>query len=764
MNPLTPIAIFIGSALLFCLQPMVGRTLLPAFGGSAAVWSVCLATFQVLLVGGYAYAHALTSMDARKQRRVHIIALALAVAWAFAIALAGLAWARANLHGGAQPALQVLLVVLLGAGVPYLVLSAGSSLLQAWAGAHARQRGRAVYRLYAVSNLGSFIGLFAYPFLLEPFVPLHLQWAGWSAALAVYLLLVAGIAARKKSSASGDQADLSDQPDRSDQSDLSDLSDQPAPKDSAAAATASHLPRPLAASAWWYVLPGLSSFMLVSTTNHLSMVVTPVPLLWAVVLGAFLLSYVVGFSRIGEHWLPVWRVLALGALIWSGYAATNEGGDGFLSSVGAGVSFVFFGGTFLHSWLYATRPESARLTRFYLGVAVGGAIGGMLVSFVAPLVFNGVWEYPLALVACAAAGLVFAVCSWRRRAIPRVFNILVALACVWACLLTWIAERGLGDGVVLRARNFYGSLRVSESDQTVFGGDARVFMLTNGGTLHGSQVQDLNEVPGPYANTPVTYYGPLAGGLSLAFNPKWRGAAGAGTPEKLDLANMTEVERPQGRPMRIAVIGLGIGSMTAWARAGDEYDFFEINPLVDKVARDRRFFTYVSDAPATVNTRLGDARLMLERERAANAPKYDVLIIDAYTGDSVPLHLATAEAFRLYADRLAPDGVLVMHISNWHLDLLPLCKAAARALGMKPVGVMTDGSDYLLTEDALWVYLTRKPVAVDAAGSGASLVDFSRVRDIRLPTDDWGSLQSLIRFDATTPLLEDASDTGGAGE
>ena len=821
MNPLTTLAIFLGSALLFCLQPMVGRTLLPAFGGSAAVWSVCLATFQVLLVGGYAYAHALNGMTAHKQRRTHLTALILAVLWAFAIALAGLAWARASLHAGATPALEVLLVVLLGVGVPYLVLSAGSSLLQLWVGG----QGRAVYRLYAVSNFGSFIGLFAYPFLLEPFVSLHKQWLGWSVGLAVYLALVAGIALQKhRASVVAQTASLLDLKQAG--------SLRYAPPDALDAALTEKpisLPRPLTASAWWYILPAISSFMLVSTTNHLSMDVTPVPLLWAVLLGAFLLSYVVGFSRLGERLLVVWRILAPAALIWSGYAAQNQGSEGFLSSVGAGVAFVFLGGTFLHSWLYSIRPESARLTHFYLGVAVGGAIGGMLVSFVAPLVFSGVWEYPVALFACAAAGLFFAVCTWQRQIDPnwfaslvcaaagavllliggiwplseytgvlggfsssqairvvwtcvtvlllfvcvtaglflvvrrrrpqtvaRVLNMLAALACMYACLLTWAAVRGQGVGVILRERNFYGSLKVTASTQMAFDEVARVHMLTNGGTLHGQQVHDVRGDIGRFADMPTTYYGSLAGGLALSFTPKWQG--GEAVQQPLELRKLSEVQRPQGRPMRVAAIGLGAGTMAAWGRKGDEWNFFEINPLVDKVARDRRFFTYVTDSPATVNTKLGDARLTLERERAEHAPLYDVLIVDAYTGDSVPLHLATAEAFRLYADRLAPDGVLAIHISNWHMDLLPLCKAAARALNMHAVGVLTEGDDNLLTEGALWVYLTRTPVEVNATGSGADLVDFSQVRDIRLPTDDWGSLQSLIRFNGTTPLQSTSDD------
>jgi hypothetical protein len=208
--------------------------------------------------------------------------------------------------------------------------------------------------------------------------------------------------------------------------------------------------------------------------------------------------------------------------------------------------------------------------------------------------------------------------------------------------------------------------------------------------------------------------------------------------------------------MRVAVIGLGTGSMIAWGRKGDDWTFYEINPLVDQVARDDRYFTYLKDSnaqSAKVDTALGDARLLLERERAthakdpAKAPLYDVIVADAYTGDSLPMQLATKEAFLLYRDRLAPDGVLVIHISNWHLNLLPLCKAVARELNMHAVGVRSDGNPGDLTESTLWVFLTPHQVKVDASGSSASLVDFTKVQEIRLPTDTWGGLQSLINFE-----------------
>lgn len=744
MNPLTPLAIFLGSALLFCLQPMIGRTLLPAFGGSAAVWSVCLATFQTLLVGGYAYAHVLNGMDARRQRRTHVALLGGAVAWTLAVAVAGLAWAQANLPAGAHPSLEVLLVVLAGAGVPYLVLSSGSSLLQAWASVGAGGgSGRGVYRLYAVSNLGSFLGLFAYPFLMEPFVPLRWQWLGWCAALAVYALLVACVAWMKKKEKKNVAPDDLD----------AALAASRFPKRSGAGEPVV-LARGLSGAAWWVVLPGLSSFTLVATTNHLSMDVAPMPLLWAILLGAFLLSYVVGFSRAGERWIPVWRVLALGALIGCGFAAQQEGGDAsFAANIGAGTALVFLGGTFLHGWLYAIRPEGSRLTRFYLGVAVGGAIGGMLVSFAAPALFAGYWEYQIALIGCALASLVFAVLSWERVWHARLLSGVTAVAAVCVCMLVWTATVNENRGIVLRERNFYGALKVGRADGMVVQGEfARVFMLTNGGTLHGEQAHDES---GELAMLPTTYYGPLAGGLSVMLHEKWTGAA----PGSIKLGDAEKLaEAKGGRPMRVGAIGLGTGSMAVWARPGDEWRFFEINPLVDRTARDERFFTYLAKSAAAPRTVVGDARLMLEREQAAGEAAYDVLIIDAYSGDSVPLHLTTEEAFRLYAKRLAPGGILAMHISNWHMDLLPLCKAVARALDMHALGVQSPEESGRLIEGALWVFMSREPINVDADESGADIVDFSRVRDIRLPTDEWGSLQGLIRFNYTVPVIAREAD------
>jgi hypothetical protein len=576
------------------------------------------------------------------------------------------------------------------------------------------------------------------------------------------------------------------------------------------------LPRGLSGAAWWFVLPGLSSFTLVATTNHLSMDVAPMPLLWAILLGAFLLSYVAGFSRAGERWIPVWRVLAPAALIGCGFAAQNQGGDAFVASIAAGTAMVFFCGTFLHGWLYATRPEGARLTRFYLGVAVGGAVGGMLVSFVAPLLFSGYWEYQIALAGCAVVALVFTVLSWERVWYVRIFSGVLALASVCACMLVWTATGMDNRGIVLRARNFHGALKVGEGDLYVGGVLTRVYMLTNGGTLHGEQAHDDDDET--VEKMATTYYGPLAGGLSVMLHEKWAGRAGAagaagGASRKINLRDIEKLAEARearggaggdvgaggggedgsgkdggaggnggnggdggnggnggddrddrydrydrnsgngGRPMRVGAIGLGTGTMARWARAGDTWRFFEINPLVDQVARNGKFFTYMEQSAGAPRTVVGDARLMLEREQAAGEAAYDVLIVDAYSGDSVPLHLATEEAFQLYAKRLAPGGILAVHISNWHMDLLPLCKAAARTLGMQALGVQSSEDSFRLIEGALWVFLTREPVNVDATGSGADIVDFSRVRDIRLPTDEWGSLQGLIRFNYDVPVM-----------
>ncbi len=708
-------AVFIGSFLLFMIQPMLGRTLLPVFGGSAAVWSVCLAAYQVLLLAGYAYAHLLAGKRVRTQHRAHLTLLGAAVVWAFAVAV--VRWRLKGLFGGfAVPSLEVLFCVLVFVGLPYVMLAAGSTLVQAWLAAsgkvsgsglqatgsepapltcnkeqEAARRSGDVYRLYAVSNLGSLLGLLVYPFVLEPFVPLTAQWYGFAAALGLYAMLLARVGIRCQAAATDDALQQ--------------------PKTRTQKQTTSPA---------WVLLPAVSAFLLNAVIAHLFADVTPMPLVWVVMLSMFLLSYVVGFSRFGDERRVLWGVLSLLALIGAAVANGMWGTGSFYPNAAAAVALIFCVGVLLHGWLYAKRPAVVQLTRYYLAIAAGGAAGGFLSSIIAPMVFNRVLEYPLALFVCAL------LVAWR---MPKPAWIERSRRNVWVCVVccgaAWLAlssatARHSQARVLLRARNFYGCLTVTQTLEA-FGtqGAFPVFYLWCGQTTHGIQVRAPF-----YKGRGTAYYGQTGGGIAVLAHPK----------------------RQAGLGMKVGVVGLGAGTLACYGRPCDLYRFFEINPQVVKVATDPRLFTYLPEAKTPIDLVPGDARRMLEKERTAGDPLYDVLIIDAYSGDAVPYHLATREAFQLYFDRLAPGGILAVHVSNWHIDLLPLCKAVVKELGVYPYGVVSAPED-CVTSGAIWVFMTRQPMDYQYPGKGSVReVVWENVRTMAAPTDEKGSLIGLLRF------------------
>ncbi len=683
---LPAVAVFTGSFLLFLVQPLLGRTLLPMFGGSAAVWGVCLAVYQVLLLAGYAYAHGVSSRPVRTQRRLHLGLLAVAVVWTWAFAFLRLR-ARGAFGASSMPSLEVAFCVLLFAGLPYVLLASGSTLVQSWLVSSAREGAstHGVYRLYALSNLGSFLGLLVYPFVLEPFVPLTLQWYGFGAGVLVY----AGLLWRWRP-----------------------------------AVTDSHAEIPRSRSApfrgLWFLLPGVSAFLLNAAVSHLFIDVTPMPLVWVVMLASFLLSYVVGFSRAGEALVGLWCGGAAVAMLGAGVANGLWGTGSFYPNAGASLALVFFVGVVLHGWLYASRPQPSGLTRYYLAIAAGGAAGGLMAGLVAPWIFRSAAEYPLALLVSAvlvAARMPKPACVSRSTVRATVF--VSCCVAVWS-LFAWAAARHTTSRTVWSGRNFYGCLRVTRTLES-FGqrGNFPVYYLWCGQTTHGIQVRAPF-----YKGRGTAYYGRTGGGIAVEAHPKAQ----------------------SGEGMRVGVVGLGAGTMACYGRPCDLYRFFEINPLVVKVATDPSLFTFLPDAQPPIDLVEGDARQMLERERKAGDPLYDVLVIDAYSGDAVPYHLATREAFSLYMDRLAPGGILAVHVSNWHIDLLPLCKAVAADLGLHPYGVVGTSEDSV-TSAAMWVFLTREPMAYRFPGKpSVREVVWENVRDVSVPSDDQGSLIPLLRF------------------
>jgi hypothetical protein len=475
-----------------------------------------------------------------------------------------------------------------------------------------------------------------------------------------------------------------------------------------------------------------------STTTHLSTDVSPFPLMWVVLLGAFLLSYSIGFSRTGERLLPVWLVLSVAAASYAIRSMTGVGGgDGvnvFAHNFASGVALIFFGGLFLHSWLCRTRPEAGRLTSYYLCIALGGAAGGFLSGILPALVFDTVAEYPASvfLIVAAALGALATVLGPDCLRAARFFrpgfafnSRYVGMAFAAALLATAHAiamrNRPIYATVYGRSRNFYGCLLVARCYVMPAVDAARssarprypTTILHHGNTAHGLEPEAEEMRFGATA-----YYGPTGGGLAFSLHPDYAA----------------------GRPLSVAIIGMGAGTQAWYGREGDRIKFYEINQAVVDAAN--RHFTFLKRSKATISVVVADARKALEGETAADEGKYDVLVVDAYSGDSVPFHLITRQAFELYASRMKDDGILALHISNWHIDLLPVCKAAARHLGMEALG--TKGGGGLFTWGSTWVFLSRR--GLSPPGEGVAVQNWDDVRDIPLPDDEKGSILPFVRF------------------
>lgn len=705
--------IFLGSFLGFAVQPMLGRTLLPLFGGIASVWVICLATFQVLLLAGYFYAHCLRY---GKWQNLHIGLLALSVIWTEIIAVrhTGLKeWVGSMEH----PIMSVLLCVLGCVGITYILLSANASLIQAWL-VHTHPRvehdkssaGKVVlgdvFHLYAISNAGSLMGLLCYPFFVEPFFSITAQWHCFAAFLSMYTVLLAYL---KKKLCLMPHANVN----------------QSIELNNKNGDESSHRSKFL-----WIILPTSSCFLLNAVTTHLTTDVTPIPLLWVLLLAAFLCSYIVGFSASGEKWVTSWCLGSLLPLLGCAVYLGKGGMGGFLGNLSSGLLTVFLSGTFLHSWLYLIRPKGIGLTQFYLFIALGGALGGVTSGIVAPIIFRTALEYVLIVI------LLGGLCvSWVwsvRNRIDSGFvwgSLGIFSFIVYCCLAESLPTNKKGSTRVYADRSFYGCLSVA----TISGKTAQTeipisgFAFSYGGTTHGTQYHEHYLL-----NKPTTYYGPLGGGFALHQHPKYD------TPA----------------PMRVGLVGLGVGTLACWGRTNDVYRFFEINPQVINIACNTNYFRYLSDSLAKIDLVAGDARILLENENATNAPPYDVLIIDAYSGDAIPYHLATREAFELYLNRITTNGVLALHISNWHMDLAPLSKAVAEEFKLHALNVLSDQNGLCL--GASWVLLSRTPMSIGTFP--VRELDWNQVREIQLPRDEKGSLLHLIRIKNKVSMREQNID------
>ena len=625
------LTIAVSALLLFLVQPMIAKTLLPFFGGSAGVWVACMLFFQVVLLAGYAYSYFVTRHWSRRtQGWLHGALLAASLA----LLPVGRPAAVPNL----PPQAAVLLTLAAGVGLPYFLLSTTSPLLQSWYAA--AKIGPFPYRLFAVSNAASLAALLSYPFLIEPLAAATRQLAWWSAGYAVFAVLAIALGLSRRPSLPWPQA-------------------QAAPV---------HAP-------WrWLALSACASALWFSVANHLSQEVAAVPFLWILPLSLYLLSFTICFDADGWYRPALFRALLPLAWLAMCWRLAVPGSLGAEVAVFAGALLVCC--VFCHGELARAKPDPEQgLAFFYLTVAMGGAAGAVFVGIVAPNVFNRYLELPIAITACILLGLVLVFGYPAKR--------LVRLSAFAVAAFVFATYYSSSQGQFVLLRNFYGALQVSDA------GDVR--SLYNGRTLHGQQFL----APG-LAHSPTTYYGPDSGAARLLAAP--------------------------GPPRRVGIVGLGVGTLAAYSRAGDDYRFYEINPAVVEVAR--QYFRFLADSPARPSVVTADGRLALEREPAQS---FDILVLDAFSDDSIPVHLLTREAFDLYFRRLRPQGTMAVHLTNRYLDLFPVVSAGAAEFARRATLVRNPADPARHISAADWAILT------EAEGPGPA-------RSARLWTDGYSNL------------------------
>ena len=668
--------IFAGAFLLFEMEPLIAKEILPWFGGTTQVWITCLVFFQVALLAGYLYAHLLIRYVNRTwQARIHLALLAFSLAMLPIVPSVG--WKPV---GAENPVPLILGLLVSTIGLPFVLLSATNPLLQGWLARSDVGGHRPPYRLYALSNLGSMLALVSYPTLVEPSLALRMQAVTWSVLYATFVLLAAAAAWRYRSG------------------------------EITASAPARGEAPTLAKRALWFALAAVPSALLLAMTDYMLQNIAPIPLFWIVPLALYLLSFIFAFNSLRWFWLPHWYVILVLATVGLVYGMSVHDGHADLALLPLFAAFLFVSCLVCHSELALARPSPRHLTEYYLLISAGGATGGLAVAVGAPAVFNGPYDLAILVPATVLIVLVAAArhyrtwleASWRYGALASG----VAFFVLAACGVGYFSLSGYSQSIAV-ARNFYGVLNVRYVPLMPI----PLHELVNGNILHGQEYI----MPG-VRDWPISYYTHESGiGVAL------------------------DVLGQQG-PLRVGVIGLGIGTIAAYGRPGDVYRFYEINPLVPKIAQ--QYFWYLGDNPARTDIVLGDARLSLEREPPQ---KLDMLVVDAFISDSIPIHLLTREAFRLYWRHLKPDGVLVVHVSNRFAALAPIVARAAIESGKTALLVHHEADASGVTSQSDWMLVTSHKELFERPGfpkKRAKVVEPAK----RAWTDDYSDIWSVLRL------------------
>ncbi|HZZ41232.1 MAG TPA: fused MFS/spermidine synthase [Acidobacteriaceae bacterium] len=666
--------IFLGAFLLFAVEPMAAKRLLPALGGSSAVWITCLVYFQTALLLGYLYAHWLgRSISVQRAEALHISLLVIAGAMLLLIAQPDMS--RASGH----PLTAIFQVLTLTIGLPFLLLASTSPLLQLWL---SRREGAGVpWRLFALSNAGSLLALLLYPVVIEPHLSLSTQRAAWGCGFGLYAILSALIAWQVRGGMrSAPPAHVS--------------------------AGQSGLKTSRRARLLWFLLPAGAAMQLCAVTSHLSQNIAAIPLLWILPLAVYLLTFIVAFDApwLYRRWIVV-RLLVVFLAALGYMLSKTDVSLPIQASIGFFLTELFFACLFCHAETYALRPANpSESTLFYLLIAAGGAVGSIFIGIGCPLLFDANYDVALTfLVTAALALLVTWDSGWGQRLLWSVGTALL-LALVIMLHIVY------GRNTLVAVRNFYGCLRVRQSFVPPQAGTIRT--LTHGTIEHGTQwfAPDFRRVP-------TTYYATDSGvGLAL------RDCCG-------------------DHPRMIGVVGLGAGTLAAYGRPGDHLRFYEINPAVLPIAQN--LFTYIRESGAQITYALGDARLSLAHEPPQH---FDVLAIDAFSGDAIPIHLLTTQAMGVYRRQLGPNGILAFHVSNQYLDLVPVVAALAEAASMQSRVVETPSNASRGEYRATWVLVTNNAAFLAQPRVAAMGRPIPARPSFRIWTDDYSTLLPILQW------------------
>ena len=683
------ISIFLSAFLLFQIQPMIGKFILPWFGGTPAVWSTTMLFFQVLLTGGYAYAYWLIGrVKSNRQSMIHISLSGFAL---LVVAVLAFTWTSpitppATLKPAdvSSPVLDIFKLLIISVGLPYFILASNGPLMQAWFSRIYPQGSYA--RLYALSNLGSLLGLLAYPTLIEPNLSLKNQGWLWSSGFILFGLLIIFIAFQNRRAA-------------------------PLAKPEPVSTPSSGRPAS-ALLLLWIALSATASLFLLSITNQISQEVAVIPFLWILPFAIYLFSFILTFSGERGYNRNLYTLLFIVSAMLTIYVVLNSLSIHVYWQILVYCLLLFSACMLCHGELYLLRPNAKHLTTYYLMISIGGALGGIFVTLIAPLIFNGYWEFFVSL-AMTMAILVTVLrrnndVQARARFVFFVFG---------SITITLMIVGMLFSDALYSKRNFYGVIRVREMQEG--NPPQTAYFMSHGITVHGLQF-----IKPELRNVPTTYYIHDGGaGVALLNHPR------------------------AGQGLKVGLLGLGIGTLAVYGQPNDEYRLYEINSIVTGLAEGQGgYFSFVSDSKANITTVLGDARISLERELADGHPQnFDVLVLDTFSSDSNPVHLVTKEAFDLYLKHLAPDGIIAAHISNRHLDLRPIFWQLAKYYSLQIVSVNYPG-DNQGGYPTNWLLLVRDPKLLEIPAIKSHATDLSEYStQLKLWTDDYSNLFQILK-------------------